>query len=534
MSISKIKRFYLGPVIAGLVLFLVACSSPEPVTEAPASTSTAAPEALFTTTAQPDSAPTEPLVDPSPTPVVSTRTPDPSPTVSIAQPTPLPAPSATPGPSPTPLADSIFGIEIKPVAVKGGLALINETDTSWVRGISISWQDVEPVPGARNWYVLAGTETEMITAAENGLTPIILLQGAPVWARLDPDYACGPIHPDHLEFFAAFLSELVARYHQAPYRVKFWEIWNEPDVGIGLVRSASGFGCWGDAADRFYGGGRYAEMLKVVYPIVKSADPEAQILLGGLLLDCNPTNPPENPLGSGEYKDCSSSEFLRGVLENGGGDFFDGVSFHAYDYYYGEIGQYGNSNWHSIWNENGPVLVSKSRFLKALLSEYGVGDKLLLNTESGLLCGTTGKEAPCLTETFNNTKAYYLTQAYATALAEGLQANIWYSFRGWRASGFVRVNLEPLPVYDAYQFSASQLTGAMFIDELPIDPGVRVLAFEQAGKPLWILWSLDGNTHPILLPDRPAAIFDVFGTEQTLSRAVDATLSPLFIVWEPE
>ena len=113
------------------------------------------------------------------------------------------------------------------------------------------------------------------------------------------------------------------------------------------------------------------------------------------------------------------------VGENGGGAFFDGVSFHAYDYYYYEPGQYGNLNWHSSWNETGPVLVAKTRYLKNLLAEYGAGEKHLLNTEVGILCGTTGKEDVCLTETFDNTKAYYLAQAYALALSEGLQANLW-------------------------------------------------------------------------------------------------------------
>ena len=38
--------------------------------------------------------------------------------------------------------------------------------------------------------------------------------------------------------------------------------------------------------DPYYGGGYYAEMLKIVYPQIKAADPEAQILIGGLLLFC--------------------------------------------------------------------------------------------------------------------------------------------------------------------------------------------------------------------------------------------------------
>ena len=47
-----------------------------------------------------------------------------------------------------------------------------------------------------------------------------------------------------------------------------------------LVDPDSVFGCWGDNDDDYYGGGYYADMLKMVYPAVKSADPQAQVLIG--------------------------------------------------------------------------------------------------------------------------------------------------------------------------------------------------------------------------------------------------------------
>ena len=520
MSIVKSVATFL--FLTGWLVFLTACAGPAP-TPVPGPTSTL--ESPATAPSQPDPTLSDPTLVPPPAQETLFPTPDPSPTEPPALPT------NTPGPSPTPLAASIFGLEVNPVSDKGGLALVQETDTSWVRGISISWQEIEPVPGARNWEALASTETEILNAVENGLTPILLVLRAPVWARLDSNFACGPIHPDELGAFADFLQDLVQRYSQPPYQVRFWEIWNEPDVGLGHSPGAAGFGCWGDPEDQYYGGGRYAGMLKAVYPAVKAADPAAQVLLGGLLLDCDPEDPPESPPGSGTLKDCSSGKFLRGVLENGGGAFFDAVSFHAYDYYYFEAGQYGNPNWHSSWDESGPVLVAKTRYLQKLLQEYGVGDKPLLNTELGLLCGSTGKEDTCQTETFNNTKAYYLAQAYALAMVEGLDANLWYSLRGWRGTGFVRVNLEPLPVYDAYQFSTRQLAGAAFAEEISLYPGVKGLQFIRDGKELWLLWSLDGQNHEILLPNRPEAVYDVFGEALESARNLTVTVSPVYIIW---
>ncbi len=88
--------------------------------------------------------------------------------------------------------------------------------------------------------------------------------------------------------FAAFLSEVVKRYSQPPYNVRYWEIGNEPDTPIG---PDSGFGCWGVNGDPYFGGGAYGNMLKAVYPAIKAANPQVQVLNGSLLLD-RPNTPP--------------------------------------------------------------------------------------------------------------------------------------------------------------------------------------------------------------------------------------------------
>lgn len=76
--------------------------------------------------------------------------------------------------------------------------------------------------------------------------------------------------------------------------------------------------------DEYYGGVDYAEMLKVAYPSIKQADPNAQVMVGGLLLDCNPNTGCPNE---------RSTNFLAGVLQN------DGGSYHASDYYFGAVWQ---------------------------------------------------------------------------------------------------------------------------------------------------------------------------------------------------
>ncbi len=86
------------------------------------------------------------------------------------------------------------------------------------------------------------------------------------------------------------------------------------------------FGCWGNPNDPYYGGGYYAELLKRAYPAAKAANPQAIVMNGGLLLDCDPRYPPPG-------KDCLPAQFLEGMLRNQGAAYFDILAFHGYPYY---------------------------------------------------------------------------------------------------------------------------------------------------------------------------------------------------------
>jgi hypothetical protein len=366
-----------------------------------------------------------------------------------------------------------------------------------------------------------------------GLEVILIVRETPAWARQLPGLGCGPILQEKLPAFAAFMRDAVTRYSAPPYNVKYWEMWNEPDVARQFVAPGFVFGCWGDNNDAYYGGRYYAEMLKAIYPQMKAADSQSQVLIGGLLSDCDPVNPPEEPVGSGRFKDCRPSQFLEGALENGAGDYFDGVSFHAYDYYWSELGVYQNPNWHSSWDVTGPVVIAKTRYFRDLLAAYGHPEKFLMNTEVALICGRDGTEPSCQTAEFDLTKAYYVPQAYASALAEGLTANVWYSLFGWRGSQLLGFENRPLPVYDAYRFAASQFRGATYTGDLDQFPGVKGYEISRDNVRVWIVWSLDGQPHTVQLPSLPTAIYDVFGATLTASQEVTVTLAPIYIEMSP-
>jgi len=441
-----------------------------------------------------------------------------------AEPTALPT-------SPLPPDEPLFGIELDAVSEQGGVNLLTEAGAYWVRRNALLWSDVEYLPGQRNWQNLARLEEEFQTASAQGLKLILIVRSTPPYARQVPNSACGAVADAQFEAFADFMFDAVTRYSQPPFNVLYWEIGNEPDIDPVLVSSQSVYGCWGDRTDPYYGGRHYAEMLKVVYPRIKAANPQAQVLVGGLLLDCDPDNPPESLPGSGKFKDCSPGRYLEGILEAGGGAYFDAVSFHAYDYYGEGLGRYGNLNWHSTWNTTGPVLQAKAAFLNELLARYGWGDKPLLNTEVGLICASN--PAQCASDEFELTKAYYTAQANASALAEGLKANIWYSLAGWRDSGLVGPGRTPRLALTAYDASAQRLDGAAATGTLALEEGLMGYSYERQGTVGWVVWAVDDSVHWLALQQIPSRVFDVFGVDLETSNPVEVSAAPLYLEWVP-
>jgi hypothetical protein len=442
-----------------------------------------------------------------------------------------PTETASPGVRLQPL----IGIHIDKLSSPKELNLFKSAGAYWTRFDGFHWDKLEPVKAENPSYQWGEVdESTLMNVANTGAQIIGMVQFAPDWAQKYPGVACGAFAKTALDDFASFMHALVSRYSQPPYNIKYWEIGNEPDIDHNYVEPHSGFGCWGDQGDPYYGGGYYAEMLKATFDQVKSADPQAKLLVGGLLLDCDPLNPPETSPNSDQYKNCASSRFLEGILKNGGGNYFDGVSFHAYDYYGNQVGKYANPNWHSAWNTSGPVLIAKASYLRSVLADYGYSDKLLLNTELALLCGRDGTEAPCHAQDFELTKANSLTQANAAALAPGLSANIWYSLTGWRASGLVDRSLKPSLAYEADQFSADQLKGAAFVAELTDLASVKGYEFNKDGKQMWLLWSLDGEKHTIQLPTTPDHVFDALGKALPTATEITITATPIYLEWETQ
>ncbi len=424
-----------------------------------------------------------------------------------------------------PLPPPVIGSQMHQIDQAHGLDWATEAGVHWMRFDVFHWDRIEPAstdPPVYNWQVV--DETSLRNAAEAGMQVIAAVKFTPEWAQKVSGSFCGPIKQDALDEYAQFLNALVMRYRQPPYNIRYWELGNEPDVDPRLVEPRSVLGCWGDENAPYYGGRYYAEMLKVAYPAIKAADPKAQVLVGGLLLDCDPTHPPQG-------KDCIPAKFLEGILHNGGGSYFDIVSFHGYALYDSAL------PWDEhfpSWEARGGVVLGKINFLREVMSAYGV-DKPLMHTEGSLLCHPNHPLCKPPLAAFYEMQADYVVWLFVRNWAQGLLGTIWYQFEGpgWRHGGMLDGGQDPKPAFHALNFLSEELAGASFSRTVSRYPELRAYEFSTPEKRIWVLWAPDMQPHRIGLPAGVHGVYDKLGRDITPAGNTISIQDPIYVELAP-
>ncbi len=364
----------------------------------------------------------------------------------------------------------VFGIEMSQLTTDRGLRLMSVSGTAWVRRNALEWKHIEPQRGSGYVWDHPTTriiEQDMITASRLGLNLIVILRGSPRWATAPYAADCAPINPDHYQDFARFAAEVARRYSGSPYNVRYWELGNEPDAPV--FQDDSVFGCWGLENDPYYGGRAYGEMLRVVYPAIKAANPNAIVLNGGLLLDrpYRPEDPASVP-----------GRFLEGMLVAGAGNAFDMLSFHAYNTFWRIPGQ----------PALGPRADWRPAYLRGVLARYGVPEKPLIRTEGALLC--PGE----ITPECRWAQADYLSRVFTRSLRDGLTADIWYIYDSdsYHNTALIEPGdvLVPRPGYFAYRHASRTLTGARYLRPLAGVPDtIEGYVLQRSDGYIVVLWS---------------------------------------------
>ncbi len=164
--------------------------------------------------------------------------------------------------------------------------LMKESGAGWVR-MDFLWEDIEPKEGK---FDFTKYDTIVGLLAKNDINILGILDYTAGWASSERMWN---YPPKDNKLFVDFATKVISRYKG---RVKYWEIWNEPDS----------YTYWAKQD----GLKSYCLLLKEVYIAAKKADPGCKILNGGLA----------NGLAS-----------VNHLYDNGCKDYFDILNIHFFE-----------------------------------------------------------------------------------------------------------------------------------------------------------------------------------------------------------
>jgi hypothetical protein len=338
----------------------------------------------------------------------------------------------------TPFKNDIFGVAMYGSTAKNSKyynSLVGTT-ARWIR-VEANWAYVEPsntTPENFNWTHI---DAELAAArADHGRYKLIVtVLNAPGWAASTPH---GRLNATGITEFPEFVQALVERYDgdgidDAPGSpvVRYWEFYNEPDHN----------GNWGAYPTE------YAAMLKSVYPVIKAADPHAQVVFGGVAHDWF-----EDQLGP------FVRSFLDDVFSADGGDQFDIMNFHIYAAFY------------ENWTTRGVGLREKAIAIRQLMNNHGLSGRPMMVTEAGW-CSQDCNDPESRVKSQQN-QARYVVALLTQSLAADLDAMVWWLLYDltpaqaghlW-AFGLVTDQNPPQPKlsYHAYRTAVAKLGPAQY------------------------------------------------------------------------
>ncbi len=233
--------------------------------------------------------------------------------------------------------------EVEEWKIQRSLQLVREMGAPWIVEF-FPWAYYQAADGDIAWE----HPDQVVTHAHaQGVTIIARLGLTPDWAR-PPDTPLTYLDEDAYDDFALFAAAFAERYQD---QVDYLIIGNEPNLSYE----------WGYRSTTPTD---YANLLKAVYPAVKAANPDMQILAGALA----PTLEPEgSPWG---WNDLA---YLAGMYEAGAADYFDGLAVHAYGLTFPAL------------SDPDPAILNFRRveLVRQVMVEQGDSEKSIYVTETG-------------------------------------------------------------------------------------------------------------------------------------------------------
>lgn len=190
--------------------------------------------------------------------------------------------------------------EVEEWKIKRSLQMVREMGAAWIVEL-FPWAYYHAADGGIAW----GHPDMVIAHAHNqGLKVIARIGLTPEWAR-PPDTPLTYLDESAYDDFADYAARFAERYHGS---VTHMIIGNEPNLSYE----------WGYRPTTAEA---YVNLLRVVYPAVKAANPDMVVLAGALA----PTLEPEgSPWGLNDL------QYLDQMYAAGAAQYFDGLAVHAY------------------------------------------------------------------------------------------------------------------------------------------------------------------------------------------------------------
>jgi len=326
------------------------------------------------------------------------------------------------------VAGGIFGTPAQNAQIDG---LIAQLHPAWVR-VFLNWDQVEPAQGSYSAQLI---DYKLFFATLPAGTKVdVDVVGSPPWANGGSSSTAAP--PTNDQAFGAFMNYLTNAFGSA---VTSYEIWNEEDSPYWWSGSPA----------------QYVSLLQAAYNGVKAANPNAQVILGGL--------------GANDYP------FLQALYAAGVHGYFDAVAVHTDD-------ACSITPPSAFAFNPGSQLINRWSFLgfttvHDVMEGGGDGSKPVYMTEFGW----SATNAPCSSGSSAGkrvggvsaqTQADYLNQA-VNCLDQPqysyVTAAMWFDMVDWATAntptdryGLLTTSLQPRPAFNAFKkitTSGDPLTG---------------------------------------------------------------------------
>lgn len=262
--------------------------------------------------------------------------------------------------SPTAVTEEFWGMHLQASIDEPWPLVPFKTQRMWDSWPEISWKDINTADGVYDW---TNMDAHVAQSVANGVDLIYTFGYAPTWATGATIQDC----PTDAAW-TNFVTAMVNRYGD---RIKYWEIWNEPNEAIFWVGTTA----------------QMVHLAELAAPIIRGT------------AGCFVLSPA--PQGSSAYT------WIDGFLAAGGGPHFDILSFHSYTF------------------EAPETLIEDVANMRHVMGVHNLHSVRLWDTE-----GSWGDDTWPF-GTSDDLKKAYLGRFKALSISLELDRSVWYAYESF-------------------------------------------------------------------------------------------------------